>query len=152
MLLIALWCMATPRAEADSRTAVHMSPKDREFVLERMRNGLHSIQLILEARADGNRTRIAEIAQRFYNANMSRDRQELGTKLPDQWRSLGTRQREQFKTLADLAKNSKTAWKSIDAHMPSIVAQCVACHQLFRIEVSRWDGLKDWAKALFRVN
>lgn len=117
----------------DSRTAINISPENREFVLAEMRGFLESIQAINEGIMENNPQKIIEAGDKAGSGAVHEAPAGLMRTLPLSFKSLGLGTHSKFDQIAKMARenyNQQEAQKQVS----SILANCTACHASFKFQ------------------
>jgi cytochrome c556 len=121
-------------AEPDTREAAPRTEAEREFILEQMRLFLGSVQTITAALSNGDLAAVeAEAAARGRRVNKRPP--GLEAKETEPWKAMMGGARIGFDEIADLAHAGAPPQRVLSA-LSSTMANCVACHQTYRITVS----------------
>ena len=116
----------------DQRTAIHLSPGERDMVLAEMRRMLTSVHGVVTGLSDGNR-RAMEEASRASGSEMAADvNPAIMIKLPLEFKQLGMSVHEDFDRLAaNIAKGADN--NEILRQLSTVTARCVGCHAAYRL-------------------
>ncbi len=121
--------------EGDGRTVVALTPPEKAYVLDQMRQFVESIQNVAAGLADEDRARAAEAAAaRGFkrNANDPSFPPALGNKLPVEWKQFGGGVRKGFDTLGQGISEKQDTGQSL-RQLGELMKNCVGCHASYRI-------------------
>lgn len=126
-------CPVAAQADPDQREAAPRTEAEREFVLEQMRLFLGSIQTITAALSTGDLAKVAaEAAERGRRAKRPPG---LEAKETEPWKAMMGGARNGFEEIANQARAGASPERVLGT-LSSTMANCVACHQTYRITVS----------------
>ena len=122
---------------ADGRTAVHLAPAERDFILTEMRQLLGAVHGIVTGvshpdQAEGQ----AQAAKAARSAGMKMavdDNPALMLKLPLPMKQLGMSVHRDFDELADAITDGATS-QDILQRLSTITTRCLACHEAYQIK------------------
>lgn len=127
---------ATPRVVAppdDAREGIVVTLEEREVALGVMRENLDGLHGIVQAMAEGDRTRVAARARAAAELpGPARRSASLRAKLPDGWRALGKQVDSGF---GELAEAAATPDADLAGPLSQATAACVACHARYRLDL-----------------
>jgi cytochrome c556 len=117
---------------SDRRTAIQLSPAERDLVLGEMRQMLHSVHNLVTGLSAGDR-KIMEQAARASGMGMAADVNPiLIAKLPLGFKQQGMSVHRDFDALADtIARGADQA--TVLRDFTGITARCVGCHTAYRL-------------------
>ena len=121
-----------PRGRADVREVVRLSPAERENFRRGMRQYLTSVQGIVEALPHGNRAQISESAQKAGVDMLTDVSVSVAVHLPPEFLMLSMDTQQMLAALShsDEAGQSNA---EIMTHLGGILANCTACHAMYRL-------------------
>lgn len=118
---------------SDGRSAILLTPGERDLVLAEMRAFLQAVQAISQAVSEGDAARAASAARAVGAAAAAEVPLSLMAKLPLGFKELGLSTHRAFDQLAlDAEQMGDTA--PIQAQLATLLNNCVACHAAFRID------------------
>jgi len=118
----------------DGRTAVLLSPGERQKVLAEMRQLLEAVQGVLAALAEGDRARAAAAAEAVgMQATSTMDGVLMG-KLPLPFKKMGFATHGGFDELAELIR-SGAPLAQVQARLAQTMENCIACHATYQLPV-----------------
>jgi hypothetical protein len=118
---------------SDGRSAILLTPGERDLVLAEMRAFLQAVQAITQAVSEGDAARAASAARAVGAAAAAEVPLSLMAKLPLGFKELGLSTHRAFDQLAlDAEQMGDTA--PIQAQLATLLNNCVACHAAFRID------------------
>lgn len=117
----------------DARTAINITPQNREFVLAEMRGFLESIKSINEGIMDNNPEKIIAAGTKAGTGVIEDAPAGLMRTLPLPFKSLGLGTHEKFDAIAKMAREN---YKQQEAQkqVTSILTNCTACHASFKFQ------------------
>lgn len=121
----------------DNRTAIHLTPAERQLVLTEMRALLTSVNGILSGLADKDYESAAKAADAVgmgLVASLENQEKTILLKLPVEFKKLGFGTHEKFDAIAVKIRN-KQEIHSLLKEMDELTRNCVACHASYKIEV-----------------
>jgi hypothetical protein len=123
---------------ADGRTAVHLAPAERDYILREMRQLLQAVHGVVTGVSDIDQTQgQAQAAAAARSAGMKMavdDNPSLMLKLPLPLKQLGMSVHRDFDELADAITDGATS-QQILQRLSTITTQCLACHEMYQIKV-----------------
>ena len=131
-LLTKFMVVGTTEQSVDGRSAIIVTPAQREQVLAEMRGLLESIQTIIVANNAGDLSAAAVAARKVGKANMSPLSVEFAARLPMDFRKLGMDTHERFDLLALGAERFEST-EYVSQQLGALTANCVACHKAYRM-------------------
>ncbi len=117
---------------SDERQAIRLTPGERDFVLNEMRNFLLNVQGIVAALAEDKPAEAAKEARASGMGHRGHVPRSLMMKLPQEWRMLGMDTHGRFDTLA-LEAEGLADRKQMTAQLAAILANCNGCHAAYRL-------------------
>jgi cytochrome c556 len=121
---------ATP--EPDGRTAIRVTPAEREFVLTQMRAMLVTVQRVSDGLASANREQVVAAARASGEAGMI-VQPALMLKFPPPFKQLSTQLHDGFDALATAAQ-ANAPLPELLGKMSAQLGTCVACHAAYRLD------------------
>lgn len=121
--------------DGDDRTALALTPPEKAYVLDQMRQFVISIQSIAAGLADGDGARAVEAAAARgskRNAGSPAFPPTLGAKLPETWKQFGGGVRGGFDGLAQGISEQQSPTRSL-RQLGELMTNCVGCHASYRI-------------------
>lgn len=117
----------------DSRTAINITPQNREFVLAEMRGFLESIQAINQGISNNNPQKVMAAGEKSGSGVIEDAPAGLMKTLPLSFKSLGLGTHAKFDEIAKMAREN---YKQQEAQkqVASILSSCTACHQSFKFQ------------------
>ncbi len=115
---------------ADVRAPVRLSAKEREHLSVGMRVYLECTQGIVEALAEHKMSVVAEIARKAGMGAVHDVPLSVVAKLPPEFVLLAVDTHQKFDALSLAAAGNK---REVLQHLRDILANCTACHALYRI-------------------
>ncbi len=134
-IAVAGWLFVVGRTvpASDGRSAILLTPAERDVVLGEMRAMLASVQGIASAIADGEGERAANAASAVGTGATHAVPATLMAKLPLEFKQLGLGVHSNFDTIAVAARQGEEA-DLLLSRLADQLSQCVACHALYRID------------------
>lgn len=123
----------------DGRTAVLLSPDERNLVLAEMRGLLGSVQGIVDGVNAGDTKRVAQAARASGMAAAADVNPALMAKLPLEFKRLGLGLHRRFDDIATAA-DSGASRDQIMAALSTQLSACVSCHEGYRLDASTPAG------------
>lgn len=121
----------------DGRTAVILTPAERQAVLGEMRMLLEASQSIVEALANNDLATIENTARPLGASAIATVDFALRAKLPIEFKKLGFGTHYAMDDIADMARDKKPA-KAIQLKLADTMNKCIACHAMYQLKtVSR---------------
>lgn len=118
---------------SDGRSAIRLSPGERDLMLAEMRAFLQAVQAITQAVSEGDVARAAQAARAVGAAAAAGVPLSLMAKLPLGFKELGLSIHRAFDQLAlDAEQMGDTAQAQVQ--LASLLNNCVGCHAAFRID------------------
>lgn len=117
----------------DGRTAIIMSPGERDLVLGEMRDFLEAVQAITEALAAKDLKAAAETAKKVGMASAGGVPVGLMAKLPLEFKTLGMSTHKAFDELAMEATDMGDAQVTL-GKLSQLLNNCTTCHAGYRLE------------------
>ena len=128
----------TIEASPDGRTAIVVTPVERDQILKEMRGLLEAVQLVIVANNAGDLNAVAVASREVGRANMSPRSAEFSARLPMGFRKLGMDTHVRFDQLAlDAEKFAST--EQVSQQLGELTGNCVACHSTYRLETSNTE-------------
>ncbi|PJZ84863.1 hypothetical protein [Leptospira harrisiae] len=121
----------------DNRTAIHLTPAERQLVLTEMRALLTAVNGMLSGLADKDYEGAAKAADAVgmgLVASLENQEKTILLKLPVEFKKLGFGTHEKFDAIAVKIRN-KQEIHSLLKEMDELTRNCVACHASYKIEV-----------------
>ncbi len=126
--------MGNVTQSADGRMTIHLTAKERDFVLVEMRTFLTSVQQITTGVSNKDMSVIAEAAKKVGMAAQQAVPGTLVGKLPIDFKKLGFDTHNRFDQLALDAESYGEADHSLE-QLSTLMQNCVACHAQYRFDV-----------------
>jgi hypothetical protein len=120
----------------DGRTAIVLTPAERDMVLSEMRGFLETVQGITEGLADNDMEAIASSVRTLGAANAGGAPVSLMVKLPGAFRSLAMETHGGFDELAMEAEDMGDA-QIVLGRLGDLMRKCTTCHAGYRFETER---------------
>jgi hypothetical protein len=120
---------------ADGRTAIVVTPVEREQILGEMRGLLEAVQTVIVANNAGDLNTVAIAAREVGKENMDPRSAELAAKLPMSFRKLGMDTHVKFDLLAMNAEQIEST-EQVFQELGVLTGNCVACHRAYRLSTS----------------
>jgi hypothetical protein len=121
----------------DGRTAVLLSPAEREFILIEMRQLLQAVHGVVTGVSQSDQTEgYAQAAMAAGSAGMEMaadDNPALMLKLPLPMKQLGMSVHRDFDKLAEAIRAGATP-QDILQRLSEITSRCVACHEMYQLQ------------------
>jgi len=125
--------------DGSGRTALTLTPPEKAYVLDQMRQFVGSIQRIVAGLAVGDSAMAVDAAAARgikRNADDPAFPPTLGTKLPAAWKQFGGGMRKGFDTLAKGIGDKQDTSQSL-RQLGELMNNCVGCHASYRIADAR---------------
>ncbi|OIP99754.1 MAG: hypothetical protein AUK35_05960 [Zetaproteobacteria bacterium CG2_30_46_52] len=116
----------------EGRTAVVLTPGERQAVLGEMRMLLETSQVIVEALANEDLAAVEAAARPLGSGAIATVDFALRAKLPIEFKKLGFGTHYAFDDIANMAKEGKPA-KEIQLVFAQTMNNCIACHSMFEL-------------------
>lgn len=131
-------------ASDDGRTAIMLSAGERDFVLAEMRAFLEAIETITVAIGENDMATAAESAHKMGMIETVGTPPSFVTKLPMEFRTLGSATHKAFDDLAMEAQDMGNE-KIVLGKLGSLISNCTSCHASysFGVEDSYSFGVED---------
>jgi len=123
---------------SDGRTAILLSDTERNLVLAEMRDFLASVQQINHGLATENMELVVEAAKKVGREAQAQVPGTLMGKLPLAFKKLGSDTHQKFDLLA-LDADSLADVNQTLTQLSTLMQNCVACHEAFRIDLESSD-------------
>lgn len=127
----------TTTPSADARTAVHLAPNERDFILTEMRQLLRAVHGVIAGVSDPDQAKgHAEAASAARSAGMVMavdDNPALMLKLPLPMKQLGMSVHRDFDELADTITKGATD-QDILQRLSNITNRCLTCHEMYQLK------------------
>ncbi len=127
----------TTTPSADARTAVHLAPNERDFILTEMRQLLRAVHGVVAGVSDPDQAQgHAQAAAAARSAGMVMavdDNPGLMLKLPLPMKQLGMSVHRDFVELADTIAHGATS-QDILQRLSNITNRCLACHEMYQLK------------------
>jgi cytochrome c556 len=122
---------------ADGRTAVHLAPAERDFVLTEMRQLLQAVHGIVTGvsqldQAQG-RSQAAAAARSAGMVMAVDDNPTLMLRLPLPMKQLGMSVHRDFDELAEAITDGATPQQILE-RLSTITTRCLACHEMYQLK------------------
>jgi cytochrome c556 len=117
---------------ADGRTAIVVTPVEREQILGEMRSLLEAVQTIIVANNAGDLNTVSVAAREVGQENMSPRSAEFAASLPMSFRKLGMDTHTKFDLLAMDAEQIEST-EQVSQQLGVLMGNCVACHRSYRL-------------------
>ncbi|TGM72856.1 hypothetical protein EHR01_16655 [Leptospira mtsangambouensis] len=121
----------------DNRTAIHLTPAERQLVLTEMRALLTAVNGMLSGLADKDYEGAAKAADAVgmgLVASLEHQEKTILLKLPVEFKKLGFGTHEKFDSIAAKIRN-KQEIHTLLKEMDELTRNCVACHASYKIDV-----------------
>ncbi|PJZ46375.1 hypothetical protein [Leptospira brenneri] len=121
----------------DDRTAIHLTPAERQLVLTEMRALLTSVNGMLNGLAEKDYERAAKAADAVgmgLVASLEHQEKTILLKLPVEFKKLGFGTHEKFDEIA-VKIRKKQDIHGLLKEMDELTRNCVACHASYKIEL-----------------
>ncbi|PWH86648.1 hypothetical protein [Brumimicrobium oceani] len=122
----------TVQAE-DNRTAIAVSPDNRDFVLAEMRLFLESVQQINQGIIEEDAGKVAEAGVQSGGSAVDHAPPGLVKSLPMAFKTLGFSTHQIFDDIAESAQSDFKPKKSRE-QLDLLLKNCVACHRNYKLE------------------
>lgn len=119
---------------ADGRAAVVVPPQARQMVRAEMRQMLSALNGVLTAAGASDSAALVEAARSGGMAVAVDTDPALADRLPDEFKRLGVDTHRAFDGVAEAAEAGASI-DTIAARLGRLTANCVACHESYRLEV-----------------
>ncbi len=120
----------------DGRTAVLLTPAERQAVLAEMRGLLEATRGVVGALAKEDRPGIEAAARPVGSAAISTMDFSLRAKLPLEFKTLGFGTHGAFDTIADMASEGRPM-REIQLKLAETMDNCIACHATYQLPATR---------------
>jgi len=120
----------------DGRTAVVLSPAEKNAVLGEMRALLEATQTIMEALANEDLKAVEEAATPLGSGAIATVDFALRAKLPLEFKKLGFGTHYAFDDIAKMAKEGQPA-KAIQLKYVDVMNNCIACHAMYQLKAQK---------------
>jgi hypothetical protein len=124
--------VGTIEASSDGRTAIVVTPAERDLVLEEMRGLLEAVQTVIVANNAGDLNAVAVAGRKVGRANMDPRSAEFAARLPMGFRQLGMDTHLRFDKLALDAEQFEST-EHVSQQLGELTGNCVACHRAYRL-------------------
>ena len=128
-----MYIQMTLLPSSDGRSVVRLSPQERNYLLGEMRNILISVQQLLTALADNDRSRAALIAQTASSHGYKQRPMTLMAKLPNEFMQSGAAMHAGFGQLAESIERGDSI-ERVYGQLAHQLNYCVGCHEAYRID------------------
>ncbi len=128
--------LGTTRPADDGRTAILLTPAERNRVLAEMRTFLEAVQTIVAATASGDMGTASAAARRVARVNLDDVPPGLLRKLPAEVKGLGLDTHRAFDDLARIIENGANR-EQIFAQLGDILRTCTTCHAGYRFDIEQ---------------
>ncbi|MHA1128189.1 MAG: hypothetical protein ACTSRN_04460 [Alphaproteobacteria bacterium] len=118
----------------DGRTAIIMTPAERDMILGEMRTFLEGVQTIVEAIAEDDMETVASTATSIGMAATGGEPAALIAKLPLEFKTLGFGTHGAFDELAMEATDMGNS-KIVLAKLGDLMLRCTSCHASYRFDI-----------------
>ena len=123
---------------SDGRTAIVVTPAQREQVLGEMRGLLEAVQTINVANNAGDLNSVAVAARKVGKENMDPRSAEFSARLPMGFRKLGMDTHARFDLLALNAEQVESV-EQVSQQLGVLTGNCVACHRAYRLATNEME-------------
>ena len=123
-------------ATSDGRTAIVLTPGERDLVLGEMRGFLEAIQAITAAAAEGDTETVVARARKVGMAAQAGVPASLIGKLPLAFKQQGFATHRAFDRLA-LDAEAMGDTRDVPAALGELMHNCIACHAAYRLTTTR---------------
>ena len=120
---------------SDGRTAILLTPGERDLVLGEMRAFLQAVQVVLVSAGSGDLDAAVTAARGVGAAAQEEVPASLVGKLPGEFKVLGFDTHRKFDTLALDAEQLGDP-EHTRGQLAELMSNCVACHAAYRIDVA----------------
>ena len=128
--------LGSTRQADDGRTAILLTPAERNLVLAEMRTFLESVQTIVAATASGDTGAAVAAARKVARVNLNDVPPGLLRKLPAEVKSLGLDTHRAFGDLARIIENGANR-EQIYTRLGEIMLNCTTCHAGYRFDIEQ---------------
>lgn len=137
LLAMILWHFS-PQTQtmADGRTAVHLSPDERQMVLGEMRRLLMASQEVIKGLAENDLPAVEQAALKVGTKAITTVDMKLAPRLPAAFRQLGFGTHRAFDQIAQMAK-AKQPNQSIQLQLVKTMNNCISCHAAYQLPAFR---------------
>lgn len=118
----------------DGRTAILLSPSERDLVLGEMRGFLVAVQTVLASTNSGDMPAAAQAARKAGMAGVGEVPASLMGKLPITFKTLGMDTHQRFDQLA-LDAESLADPAYANKQLSDLMRNCLGCHNAYRFEL-----------------
>jgi hypothetical protein len=122
----------------DGRTAIVVTPQERDLILLEMRMFVETVQTIIVANNSGDMNSIALAAKDVGKAAQGQMSSGLVGKLPMGFKKLGFDTHSRFDQLA-LDAEQQSSPELISQQLGTLMGNCVACHRTYRLTTRELD-------------
>lgn len=127
----------TTSPSGDARTAVHLTPGERAFILTEMRQLLRAVHGVVAGVSDPDQAQghfqAAAAARSAGMVMAADDNPALILKLPLPMKQLGMSVHRDFDKLADTIAHGATS-QNILQDLSKITNRCLACHEMYQLK------------------
>lgn len=131
--LTTMFIRGSTSVSTDNRTAVHVSPAEKDLILSEMRILLSAVQGAVSGLHTGDRTEMARTLRAAGMAQAADVNPALMAKLPLEFKQSGMSVHADFDRLAEAVERGATQEETLQ-HLDSVLQRCVACHAGYRLE------------------
>jgi hypothetical protein len=124
--------IASVNAASPERSAIVMRADDREHFLEGMRGYLDAMQGLIEGLAANDRAAMAQSARKAGVGALMGASPAVAFKLPGEFVLLALDTHQKFDLIAQAAEGQASKKEILD-QMGAVLANCSACHAMYRI-------------------
>lgn len=119
-------------SSSDGRSAIRLSPGERDLVLIEMRAFLESVKGIVAAANDGDMAKVAESARAVGSGAAQEVPVSLMAKLPLEFKTLGLATHSAFDDMVAEAEGIGES-KVVMAKLAALMNNCTTCHAGYRL-------------------
>ncbi len=134
--LVWFFVQGITKPASDERTAVLLTPSERNVILGEMRQLLQAVDGVLQGLSDPDQNqgkRIAEKAARSGGMSMAADvNPALMLKIPLPMKQIGISVHQDFDKLADAIYQGESSQQLLQ-RLSSITNRCTACHEMYQL-------------------
>lgn len=120
---------------ADGRAVIVVPPQAQQMVRAEMRKMLSALNGVLTAAATSDSAAVVEAARSGGMAVAVDTDPAIADRLPDEFKRLGVDTHRAFDGVAEAAETGASI-DTIAARLGRLTANCVACHESYRLEIS----------------
>lgn len=121
---------------SDGRVVVQLSPQERNYLLAEMRNMLISVQQLVTALADNDRSKAVLTAQSASSHGSTQGPMTLMVKLPNEFKQAGAAMHAGFRELAASIERGDAS-ERVYSQLANQLTYCVGCHETYRVDLDK---------------